>query len=688
MMNYLQFSLSHILLVFLVVVFSLGCTQQAKRDEAQVSQEAVSETKKIEWTMPEDPAAATYLENCKADYIKIEEQITEFSLRKQRYQTPILLNKMNGIYLLLENQMGYASLYANVHPNPAMRSAAELCEQNFVNLITEISLSRPLYNHVVKININSLDELDKRLVTRTLNDFKRSGVDKSEKVRERIRILNNEITQIGQVFDKNIREGSRKLVLNSVTDLKGLPKDYIDAHKPDAEGKITLTTAYPDYYPFMQYAENDELRKQFYIVFRQQGYPENKAVLQQLLEKRFELANLLGYANYADYITQDKMIKTPSNAQDFIDKVSGLATLRAQAEYNQLLARLQKINPTATQVTDWQKLYLEDLVKKESYQVNAQEVRQYFQYANVRKGIFDLTEALFGVTIRPWKTDVWHPSVESYEMLDGDKIIGRFHLDMHPREGKYKHAAHIGFRSGLNGVQLPEAALVCNFPGGDGGLGLMEHSEVETFLHEFGHLLHSIFAGTNQRWLYFSGIKTEWDFVEAPSQMLEEWVWDADTLATFARNAKGQIIPPALVKKMQTARRFGKGSWTKHQLFYAALSLNLYKQNPTTLDIDKMMKDIQSQYSPYGYVDDTYFYASFGHLNGYSAIYYTYMWSLVIAADMHSEFVKHGLRNTDVAMRYRKKVLEPGGTQDAADLVQDFLERPYSFDAFASDLKN
>jgi thimet oligopeptidase len=233
---------------------------------------------------------------------------------------------------------------------------------------------------------------------------------------------------------------------------------------------------------------------------------------------------------------------------------------------------------------------------------------------------------------------------------------------------------------------LPEAALVCNFPGGDGSSGLMEHADVETFLHEFGHLLHNIFAGTNQRWMYFSGIKAEWDFVEAPSQMLEEWVWDAETLASFARNEKGSVIPQSLIKKMVNSRNFGRAMWTQHQLFYSALSLDVYNQDPALMDLDHVMEKVQSTYSPFGYVEDTYFYASFGHLNGYSSIYYTYMWSLVIAADMHSEFVKKGLRNPDVARHYRESVLEPGGKKDAAELVQDFLGRPYSFEAFAKDL--
>ncbi len=638
------------------------------------------------WTKPTDKTAADYYAGCEADYVQIVEQMKAFSIESKRYEAKELLTAINNIDVLLDKQMNLASLYANVHPNEAVRVSAEECEQKFVELISEINLSRPLYNHLIAVDSKGLDTLDKRFIEHLLRDFKRAGVDKDEETRQRIKKLNEEINLIGQNFDKNIREGTRQLILDSVDDLKGLPQDYIDAHQPNEEGKIVLTTAYPDYVPFMQYAENDELRKQFYIIFRQQAYPENQAVLKKLIEKRHELAKTLGYENYSAFVTEDKMIRSPANAQAFIDKVSTVATPRAEQEYQQLLARLQQINAEATNVADWQKIYVEQLVKKEHYQVNAQEVRQYFHYDRVKQGIFDLTQTMFGVNIRPWNTDVWHESVGAYEMLDGDEVIGRFYLDMHPRTGKYKHAAEFSVVNGISGLQLPVAALVCNFPGGDGSSGLMEHADVETFLHEFGHLLHNIFAGSDQRWMYFSGIKTEWDFVEAPSQMLEEWVWDAETLATFARNDKGEVIPPVLIEKMIAARDFGRGMWTKHQLFYAALSLGLYNNDPTALDLNEAMKTIQSQYSPFGYVDDTYFYASFGHLNGYSSIYYTYMWSLVIAADMHSEFVKKGLRNPEVAHHYRKTVLEPGGTKDAAELVQDFLGRPYSFDAFARDL--
>jgi len=409
-------------------------------------------------------------------------------------------------------------------------------------------------------------------------------------------------------------------------------------------------------------------------------------VLQNLLTKRYELANILGYPDYATYITEDKMIKSPKDAQAFIDKVSNLASPRAQQEYQMLLQRLQKINPQASRVNDWQKLYLEQLIKKELYHLDAQEIRQYFAFSKVQQGIFDLTQTLFGVTIRPWSTETWHPSVNAYEIVEGEKIIGRFYLDLHPREGKYKHAAQFGIQSGIKDVQLPIAALVCNFPGGENPNELMEHDDVETFLHEFGHLLHTIFGGDQSR-IAFSGVKTEWDFVEAPSQMLEEWVWDAETLASFARNEKGDVIPKELVRKMRAGRDFGRGLSTMHQLFYAATSLNFYEGNPSRLDLDQAIAQLQARYSPFGYVDGTHFYANFGHLNGYSAIYYTYMWSLVIASDMFSEFERQGLRNSTLAQHYRQSVLAPGGSRDAADLVADFLGRPISFESFAKSLE-
>src|SRR5690606_30111425 len=256
---------------------------------------------------------------------------------------------------------------------------------------------------------------------------------------------------------------------------------------------------------------------------------------------RYEFAKLLGFQHFADYITVDKMIGSATNATAFIEKINEIAKRRSDRDYSALLERLRKIDPTATKVNDWQKSYLENLIRHEAFDVNPQEVRQYFSYKKVKDGIFHLVEDLFDVSIHPWNTEVWHPAVEGYEIHQNGTVIGQFFLDMHPRAGKYQHAAHFGIREGVRGVQTPLASLVCNFPGGDGGSDLMGHDQVETFFHEFGHLLHTMFGG-NLPWMNLSGTNTQRDFVEAPSQMLEEWMWDAETLKSFARNDKGEVI--------------------------------------------------------------------------------------------------------------------------------------------------
>ena len=678
--NFLTQKIAHYASLALLCTAITACQHPVSKNSTPISSPA-----RAAWQMPEEPEAKTYLTKCETEFRRLAVELDSFSNLKPTNDLA-LLDKLNKMDLILDAQLSMASLYSSVHPNEKVRTAAEECEQHFVELNTDINLSRNIYDHIKKIDAQKLSPDDQRHVTHMIRDYHRSGVDKDQATREKIKQLSEEINLIGQEFDKNYREGGKTIELSSVKELKGLPKDYIERHKPNVDGKIILSTDTPDYMPVMQYAENDALRERFYRTYRDMAYPQNKAVLEKLLAKRYELAQLLGYPDYATYVTEDKMIKSPQNAQQFIDKVSAIATPRAQQEYDVLLKRLQKINPRATRVNDWQKMYLEQLIKKEKYQVDGQQIRQYFSYGKVQQGIFDLTQTMFGVSIRPWNTETWHASVKAFEIVDNNEVIGRFYLDMHPREGKYKHAAQFGVQSGLNGLQVPIAALVCNFPGGENPNELLEHDDVETFLHEFGHLLHSMFSGKHDR-VALSGIETEWDFVEAPSQMLEEWVWDADTLASFAKNEKGEVIPASLVEKMRAGRYFGRGLWTKHQLFYAATSLNLYNKNPATIDLDKLTAQIQSTYSPFGYVDGTHFYASFGHLNGYSAIYYTYMWSLVIASDMFSEFEKNGLRNPALAQKYRNTVLAPGGSKDAADLVQDFLGRPFNFDAFAKTLE-
>lgn len=679
--NLNRISILHFVVLATLVSLVFGCAgaQQKQTDGSQVDGVEIAV-----WPKFDADNAQQFLDSCQTQYNLANAKYQALELTS-KVTDRVLLKALNDIDVIIDGVASNAVLMSHVHPDANVRAAAEVCEQKIVSLYSNISLSRPIFNKIVAVNKDSQPPINQRFVEKMLQGYELAGVNQNETVRQRIRVLNDEITKVGQEFSKNIRSDVRFVMMRPEA-LKGLPSDYISAHPVDANGMIKITTEYPDYYPFMQYAESDSARKELYIVFRQRGYPANKAVLQQLLTLRFELAQLLGFDHYADYITSDKMVSSAVEVAEFIDQINSIALGRSGQDYDALLARLQKIDPTAREVGDWQKTYLENLIKNEVYQVDSQVIRQYFSYEKVRGGIFGLVEHMFNVQIKPWQTPTWHESVESYGLWDGDLLIGQFHLDMHPREGKYKHAAAFSIREGVANIQTPIKALVCNFPGGNGAEGLMEHDQVETFLHEFGHLLHGLFSG-HQPWLALSGISTERDFVEAPSQMLEEWVWNRETLVTFATNNNGDVLPDDIIKKMNAGHSFGRGIWTRHQLFYAALSLNYYNRNPENIDLDATAIKLQQKYSPFPYVDNTYLYTSFGHLDGYSAMYYTYMWSLVIASDMFSEFQKLGLRNPEVTERYRKAVLSAGSTKPAAELVKDFLGRDFNFDAFKAVLE-
>jgi thimet oligopeptidase len=604
-----------------------------------------------------------------------------------------ILARYNELLTAASASNALAGLMSEVHPDEAIRDAARECEQEIARFYSDLWLDRGIYDALAAVDTTGEDADTQRFLAHTLRDYRRAGVDKSPEVRARLMKIDEELTKLGQSFSKEISEDVRAIELTDPARLAGLPPDFIAAHPPDVKGKIRITTDYPDYTPFMTYAEDDELRRQLYIAFRSRGDQHNEAVLRDILKLRAEKAGLLGFASWADYITADKMIGSGDHAAEFLDKVWKLAVPRAEEDYKELLRQLVSAMPGATAVSDWQKMWLENRVKKERYEVDASRVRQYFPYDRVLAGLLEITSEIFDLQyVAAPDAERWHASVLAYDVVRGDTKLGRIFLDMHPRDGKYKHAAQFPLKDGVRGVQLPEGVLVCNFPGAPAGeaatdgrpanVGLMEHDDVVTMFHEFGHLMHHVLGG-HQAWITQSGVATEWDFVEAPSQMFEEWAWRYDTLARFARHHEtGEVIPRDLVDKMRRADKFGLGTATVQQIFYAAISLGFHRADPDTLDQLAEVQALQKRYTPFAYVPGTRFHASFGHLVGYSAMYYTYQWSLVIAKDLLTPFEASGLMATDVTYAYRDKVLVPGGSRDAAALVHDFLGRDYDFAAY------
>jgi thimet oligopeptidase len=661
------------------ILFAVSCASApAKKDEPVTKTEVKAEPVRAATLLSGTPEA--FAQAC-ADGIKDARAQIE-ALRKAPKGDPKILELYDEATVSVGNLGMRSSLGKEVHPNEAFRTAAEKCEQDIEAFNVELAQDKGVYEALASIDQSSLDPATAHWVFKTLREFRRAGVDRDDATRARVKALNEELVKIGQNFSKNIRDDVRTASFTAA-ELDGLPKDWLESHKAGADGKIAVTTNTPDYLPVMTYAKKAATREKVWREYRNRGYPKNVEVLNTMLAKRYELATLLGYESWAGFATEDKMAKTAKTVSEFIDKGANAALARAQSDLATLLARKKKDDKKATTIEPWEQDYYEDRVKAEQLGFDSQVLRDYFEYASVKDGVMSITGKLFSVSFTPVKdAKTWHPAVEVFDVIDqksGD-VLGRIHLDMHPREGKYKHAAEFGLTVGRSGKGRPEAALVCNFA--EAG-GLLQHADVETFFHEFGHLLHEIFAG-QQRWGGISGIRTEWDFVEVPSMLLQEWPLDAKTVANFAKHHKtGEPIPAELLTKLRAAREFGAGLYTRRQFFLAAVSLAYHDRKPG-FDSSKLLRELQDKYLPFRreWVDGTHFELSFGHLEGYSAAYYTYLWSTVIAKDLLTKFQAGGMLDPVVAGDYKKRILEPGGSREAGKLVEDFLGRPYDFKAY------
>jgi len=571
----------------------------------------------------------------------------------------------------------------SVSPDSAIRDRAQVMIQKVSAVQTGLTLNQALYHALAALDVSKADPATQYYVQRTLLEFRLAGVDKDEATRARIKTLNDEITKYSTQFGRNLQESQLKVVVKDPKELEGLPEDFIKAHKPAPDGSITLTSDSPDVEPVLKFARSADLRKRIYLAYNNRAYPQNVAVLADLLKKREELANLLGYKHWSDLNAADKMAVNAPNIAKFIDEIDVASRPAAEREYTMLLAAAQKQDPSLQQISIQDRRYYFEQVRRSEFDFNSQAARPYFPYDRVQAGILAVASKLFHVTFKPVPDAVvWDPSVNTFDVYDGDKQLGRIYLDMHPRLGKDQWFSSNPILDGKRGKQLPEAALVCNFSGGKPGEpGLMEYGEVTTFFHEFGHLMHWIFQG-QQQWAGYGG-NLESDFVEAPSQMLEEWMHDPKVLATFARNYQtNEPIPAELVMRANRADAFGRGLWARVQLVYTSVSFDLHNILPQEAKLEQVMPQNVERFLPFKPLEGDNQIASFGHLTGYSSAYYTYLWDKVIAEDFFSKFDRNDLLAPEVALRYRSTVLEKTGSMPANDLVRSFMGRPQAIDAF------
>jgi len=587
-----------------------------------------------------------------------------------------------------QNELGIAGAEAYlmfaVAPQKDVRDAGQAFAQQIQQANTVLYLNQDVYHALAAVDLSGADPATKHYMERTLLEYRLAGVDKDSATRAQVKKLQDHITEAALNFGRNLQENPNHVVAKDKAELAGLPADFITAHPPAADGSITLTTDETDYTPVMTYATSEDLRKRMYLAYNTRSYPANKDILLDVLKTRYELAQTLGYPTFADLATADQMIGTASNMKAFLNDVDVASRSASRREYDMLLAFARQKQPGIAAIPAYGRTFWADQYARTTFNFDSQSVRPYFTYDRVQQGILDTAAKLFHVAFKPAPdAPVWDASVSAWNVFDGDQLVGRIYLDMHPRDGKDKWFSSSPVVPGIKGRQLPEGVLICNFAGGKpGDPGLMQYADVVVFFHEFGHLMHNILGG-QQAWSGITGFSTETDFVEAPSQMLEEFFRDPGILRSFARHYQtNEVLPLDLIDRMNRASAFGRAGWVQGQLFYSTYSLDLHDRAPGQIDLDAILRTDYTRFYPYPFVDGNRFYAGFGHLMGYTSNYYTYVLDKVIAIDFFSQFDKNNLLGGEAAMRYRKTVLEPGGSVAGTELVRGFLGRPQNLDAF------
>jgi thimet oligopeptidase len=577
-----------------------------------------------------------------------------------------------------------AFLMYGVAPQKEVRDAGQALAQKANQAQNEVSLNQAVYKALVAMDVSSEDPATKHYVERTLLEYRLAGVDKDDATRAEIRKKLDHITEATLKFGRNVQENVNHVVAKDKSELAGLPDDFMANHPPATDGSISISTEETNYGPVITYASSEDLRKRMYLAYMTRAYPDNKAILMDVLTTRNDLAKILGYSSWADFATADQMMASAANMKTFLNDVDQASQQTARRELEMLMGFVHEKQPGVTTIPAYSGAYWYEQYRRAVLNFDSQSVRPYFPYDRVQQGVLDTAAKLFHISFKAAPdAAVWDPSVSTFDVFDGGKHVGRVYLDMHPREGKDKWFSSAPVVQGIKGHQLAEGVLICNFPGGKAGdPGLLEYDDVVTFFHEFGHLMHNILGG-QQQWSGISGFTTETDFVEAPSQMLEEFFHDPGILRSFAKHYQtSESLPVELIQRMNKADAFARASAIQRQLFYSTYSLDVHDRPPDTIDLDALLRTDYSRFYPFLFADGNRFYASFTHLMGYSSNYYTYLLDKVIALDFFSQFDKNNLLGGEAAMRYRRTVLEPGGSKPGTELVKGFLGRPQNLDAF------
>ena len=578
---------------------------------------------------------------------------------------------------------------AYISDNPAIRDASQNLElkisQYFVDVFTREDIFNAL-NEFASKEVK-LSETNQRLLDKILLDFKKNGLGLAQDKRDEVKKLLKELVEIELKFSVNLRDVKDTIEV-SQEELKGLPEDYIVRLKKTPESKYIITMDYPDYVPFMENAESDDARRRLSLKFNNRCAKENVKLMEDAISIRRRIAKNIGYPTFADYVLSDRMAKDSDTVFDFLNRTMDKLKEKGIKELEERVA-LKKERDSSSDGTmmSWQTSFYNNLLKKKKYSIDHEKIKEYFPLETVVKGMFEVFGKVLGAEFKEADLETWHKDVRSYEVKDKDGVIAHFYFDLFPREGKYKHAACFGIKQGREledgSYQKPAAAIVANFPKPGGDLpSLMKFDDLVTMFHEFGHVTHNIF--TKAKYGKFSGTSVSRDFVEVPSQILENWAYSKEVLKVVSGHYKNpsEKLPDETIEKLIAAKNMDSGLANLRQLFFSILDMK-YHTLEGEVDTTDLYRKLMKEISLISMMDGSHPQASFGHLmGGYEAGYYGYLWAKVITMDLFSVFEKDGIMNTETGARYKKLILEPGRTYDELGQVKKFLGRDSNEDAF------
>lgn len=580
----------------------------------------------------------------------------------------------------------------------------------------------------------TLSEEEQYFLQETINDYKKEGLDLEQKDLEKVKKLNKKLAKLNLEFESNLAKENKFLIFEK-HELEGLDQDFINSlERTTAQynGNITgnnetinnnnterfiLKIDYPSYFKAIENCKIEKTRETLYNAFSNRGYPVNKEILEQIIKKRAKLAKILGYENYASLDIDGQMAKNPETVKNFIKDIHKKARKKAKKEYNLLIKNLpseislvplnsknldqnlnnqslehQNLANKKMQFKAWDLKYIKNLYKKQFLKIDEEEISQYFQTDRTIKELLSIYEDFLNLKfeIKECK-DLWHPDLKLIEIYDNsnkEQPIGYLIADLYPRENKFTHACQMTIIPAIKEGGPSVAVILANFPNEIGPKpALMTRNDVETFFHELGHALHSILGRT--KIASFSGTEVKMDFIEMPSQMFEEWIYDPVILQKISCHYKtGKPLPEQLIKKIIKTKNFESGQMIERQCYFAMLSLELFSKKGK-VDIEKLSTKLEEKMLKNIYFGQSlHHYASFGHAadEQYGSKYYAYMWSKVFALDMFYEIKKYGLLNPEIGKKYRKTILEQGGSKDPNVLIKNFLGRETNSDAFFDDM--